>query len=397
MIKLGTRAAVLATLACASPVLAEPGEGLQGFAGLHYAYDDNLLRVAEGAPLFNGQKSDKYRAVVYGLMYDKGISRQDLYLMAKFTKVSFDHFRQLDYDGKDIQGRWNYEFGNYISGNLEGSYNRTLAPFTDFHTGERNLRTHKREYLDVFWRLHPSFRLRGAVEENRFRYELSSQKVNDRDERMTEAGFDYISRAENTAGLVARKIKGKYHNRRLISNASVDDSFEQDELKARVNWRPSGVTNVQVLAGYAKRKHAFVGEKDSSGANGRVTVTYTPRGKMTYTAAAWREFAALESTVVSYSLNRGASFNARWDVTGKTNVTARLSKEKRAYNARVATPVAATYRDSLRNASLDLTTNPTRKVAVTLSAFRQSRSGVPLLGQGSYKAKGVSLSVNAQF
>ena len=390
MSKLGTRAAVLAALACAGPSMAEPGEGLQGFAGLHYAYDDNLLRVAEGAPVINGQKSDRYKALVYGLMVDKGISRQDLYLMAKFTKVNFDHFRQLDYDGKDIQARWNYEIGPYLSGILEGSYNRTLAPFTDFHSGERNLRTQRRQYLDVFWKLHPSWRLRSAVENNEFRYELSSQKVNDRDERLTEAGFDYLSRAGNTAGLVARKLKGTYLTR-------AGASFEQDEVKARVNWRPSGVTNVQLLAGYAKRKHALLGEPDSSGANGRITVVYTPRGKMTYTVVAWREFAALESTVVSYSLNRGASFNARWDVTGKTNVTARLSREKRAYNARVLTPAGATYRDALRNASLDITTNPTRKTAVTLSAFRQTRSGVPLLGQGSYKAKGVSLSVNAQF
>jgi exopolysaccharide biosynthesis operon protein EpsL len=330
-------------------------------------------------------------------MYDKGIGRQDLYLMAKFTKVGFDVFRQLDYDGKDIQGRWNYEIGNYLSGNLEASYNRTLAPFTDFHSGERNLRTHKRQYLDLFWRLHPSFRLRAALEDNAFRYELAGQKVNDRDERMSEAGFDYISRAENSAGLVARKIKGKYHHRRLLSNGNIDDSFEQDELKARIDWRPSGLTRVQLLAGYAKRKHAFVGEPDSSGANGRVTVTYTPRGKMSYTAAAWREFAALESTAVSYSLNRGASFNARWDVTGKTHVNARLSREKRAYNARTLSPTPTTYRDALRNASLDITTNPTRKTSVTLSAFRQTRSGVPLLGQGSYQAKGVSLSMNAQF
>lgn len=393
MSKLGTRAAVLAALAYAGQALAEPGEGLQGFAGIHYAYDDNLLRIAEDAPVFNGRKSDKFRALTYGVIYDKGISRQDLYLMAKFTKVDFDVFRQLNYDGKDIQGRWNYEIGNYLSGNLEASYSRMLAPFTDFHTGERNLRTQKRQYLDLFWRLHPSWRLRGAVEDNAFRYELSSQKVNDRDERMTEAGFDYLSRAENSAGLVARKIKGSYLNNRFLGS----DSFEQDELKARVDWRPGGSTRVQVLAGYAKRKHAAAGEPNSSGANGRVTVTYTPRGKMTYTAAAWREFAALESTAVSYSLNRGASFNARWDVTGKTSVNARLSREKRAYNARTSNPVPTTYRDALRNASLDITTNPTRKTAVTLSAFRQTRSGVPLLGQGSYKAKGVSLSMNVQF
>ena len=227
MSKLGTRAAVLAALACAGQALALPGEGLQGFAGLHYAYEDNLLRQS------TNPQSDKYRALVYGLMYDQPISRQDIYLMAKFTKVNFDKFRQLDYDGKDIQARWNYEIGNDLSGILEGSYNRTLAPFTDFHTGERNLRTQKRQYLDLFWRLHPSFRLRTAVENNAFRYELSSQKVNDRDERMTEAGFDYISRADNTAGLVARKIKGTYLNRRLLNNASVDDSFEQDELKAQ--------------------------------------------------------------------------------------------------------------------------------------------------------------------
>ena len=377
---------------------AAPGdEGFDVMAGLGYFHDDNLFRLADDQPAFDGKRSDSARQAHAGLVFNKTYSRQKIYAQAKLTKVEFDHFDQLDYDGKDLQARWNWQLGNRFEGVLGANYEQTLAPYTDFRSNERNLREHRRQYFDGAWRFHPSWRARTAASHDKYEYELLAQRFNNRTENAYEAGVDYLPRSGSTVGLVARKVKGKYDNRRILGGLSLDESFEQDELKARVNWIASGSTTVQVLAGHAKRKYKSRSERDASGFNGRITATHQPRGKMRYTAAAWREFSAVESNIVSYSLNRGASVGATWDATAKIRVDANASYEKRAYNARVSQGAAQDLDDSLKQASLSATWSPRRTVAVTAQVARQERSGSPFLGLGRFKANTVSLVANAQF
>lgn len=388
---------LIAATVC-SPVSAGDGDALHPFVGLGYSYEDNLLRLPDGHPGMNGQRSDSLRQAIAGILFDRTYSRQDLFFQAKVTKVEFDHFKQLDYDGKDLLGRWRWELGRQLSGTIEGSYVETLAPFTDFHSGERNLREQRHWRADAAWLMHPSWRLRGGVAEDEFSYELSSQFFNNRTEKLAEAGVDYVSRSGNYAGIVFRRLDGNYPNRRLFAGSLVDESYEQDEIKARVNWRGSGITTLDVLAGWAKRKHAFFTERDISGANGRASLVYTPRGKTKFTASVWRDFAPLESTIVSSSLNKGASLNAEYAATGKTRVTAGVRSERRKYVARPDTVAAGREMgDRLRQATVGLTWLPSRNVQVSVNAFRESRKGGETLGLNSYTAKGVSFSVNAQF
>lgn len=388
---------LLVAAAFCTPVHAGDGDAFHPFVGFGYSYEDNLLRLPDEHPGVDGQRSDTMRQVIAGLLFDRTYSRQHIFVQGKVTKVSFNHFDQLDYDGKDLLGRWRWELGRQLSGTLEGSYVETLAPFTDFHNGERNLREQSHWLADVAWRMHPSWRVRGALAEDEFSYELSSQFFNNRTEKRKEAGIDYVSRSGNYAGLVFRRLDGDYPNKRVFSGIVVDEGFQQDEIKARVNWRGSGITTVDVLAGWAKRKHAFFTERDISGVNGRATVVYTPRGKTRFTGAVWREFAPLESNVVSSSLNKGASLNVEYAATGKTRINANLRSERRKYNARVSSPVGLALGDSLRYASVGATYMATRNIQVNLTGFHESRRGGEALGLNSYKAKGVSLSVNAQF
>ncbi|HEY1044628.1 MAG TPA: XrtB/PEP-CTERM-associated polysaccharide biosynthesis outer membrane protein EpsL [Telluria sp.] len=388
---------LIAATVC-SPVNAGDGDALHPFAGLGYSYEDNLLRLPDDHPGLGGQRSDSLRQAIAGILFDRTYSRQDIFVQAKVTKVEFDHFKQLDYDGKDLLGRWRWELGRQLSGTIEGSYVETLAPFTDFHSGERNLREQRHWRADAAWLMHPSWRLRGGVSEDEFKYELSSQFFNNRTEKLAEAGVDFVSRSGNYAGLVFRRLDGNYPNRRMFGSILADESFEQDEIKARVNWRGSGVTTIDVLAGWAKRKHAFFTDRDVSGANGRASLVYTPRGKTKLTATVWREFAPLESTIVSSSLNKGGSLGAEYAATGKTRVTASLRSERRKYVARPDTSAAGLdLGDRLRQATVGLTYLPTRNIQVNLSAFKETRKGGETLGLNSYKAKGVSFSVNAQF
>ncbi|MGZ3180907.1 MAG: XrtB/PEP-CTERM-associated polysaccharide biosynthesis outer membrane protein EpsL [Telluria sp.] len=396
---LGTRRLALGLLllsAYGAPALAGDGDALHPYVGVVYSHDDNLLRLPDGAS-DNGLRGDNMQQATAGLIFDHSYSLQELFGSVKLNKVRFERFSQLDYDGKEALGRWNWQVGPDWSGRLEGAYNQVLAPYTDFHSNERNLRNEHRAFFEAMWRFAASMRVRGAVQQDKFTYDLASQQFNNRTEKLSEFGVDWLARSGNYAGLVARRLRGDFPNKHTLNGVSIDEGFDQDELKARVNWKGSGITTVDVLAGWARRKHKFFTERDASGANGRATVTWAPHGKTTLTAAAWREFAPIESNVVSYSLNKGASLAAAWQVTGKSRVDASTTYERRAFNARVALPSGVDFSDSLRTHSVGVTTNPTRHIQLSLTAYRQTRGGSAELGLGSFKANGVSFSANAQF
>lgn len=391
--------ALLMGALCALPAaFAAPGdEGIDVMAGLGYFHDDNLFRLPDEQPGFDGQRSDYARQIHLGLLFNKTWGRQKVFAQAKLSKVAFDHFDQLDYDGKDLQARWNWQLGKRFEGVLGASYEQTLAPYTDFRSNLRNLREHRRQYFDGAWRFHSSWRARAGAAHDEYRYDLLAQRFNDRTEKAIEVGVDYLPRSGSTVGLVARRVEGEFDNRRIFGGLVFDERFEQDEIMARIVWLASGSSRAEVRAGHVKRRHAALPERDASGLNGRVSVTHQPRGKVRYTAALWREFAAVESNVVTYSLNKGASVGATWEATAKIRVEANASYEKRAYNERVLLTGPQDLDDSLKQASLAATWNPRRTLAVTASLARTERSGSPFLGLGRFKANTVSLVANAQF
>lgn len=377
---------------------AAPGdEGLDLIAGLGWFRDDNLFRLPDGQPGFGNRRSDAARHAHAGLLFNKTWSRQKLYAQAKVTQYDFQHFDQLDHDAKEAQLRWNWTAGNRFEGMLGASYVEALAPYTDFRSSQRNLRTHRRDYAEAAWKPAPAWRARAAAARDRFSYELPAQRFNDRTEDAAEIGADWLPRSGSTVGMVARRVRGSYANPRLFGGLPRDESFEQDELKARINWLASGSTTVNLLAGHARRRYTALGERDASGFNGRVTAIHQPRGKLRITAAAWREFAAVESNVVSYSLNRGASLGATWEHSAKVRIDASASHETRRYNARVLPNAPQDLDDSLKQAQLSAIWSPRRTVAVTAALARQQRSGSPFLGLGRFTANTVSVQANVQF
>ncbi|MFC0250836.1 XrtB/PEP-CTERM-associated polysaccharide biosynthesis outer membrane protein EpsL [Massilia consociata] len=380
---------------------AQPEEGLKLYGGIGWGYDDNLLRVPDNRPAFGGQRSDRWRQLDAGVVYNKRISRQRVAVVAKASKVQFDHFQQLDYDGRDLQATWFWEVGNKLEGQAGTLYNRTLAPYTDFFSDERNVREQRRQWFDAGYKMHPSWKIRTGFTRDRYEYELLRQRWNNRTEKASEAELLYTPKSGSSVGLVARRVKGTYPFRRPAVTGVLVDDFTQDELKVRVNWYATGSTTLQALAGYVRREQPSFGEGTTSGFNGRLNAIYTPKGKISYNASLWREFAPIESTIVSYTLNRGASVGATWAATGKVKVEASAAYEQRDYNPRsLSNPVFANggeLRDSLRSASLRATWQVKRKVAVSAGWQHQARSGSDNLGLGKFDANTVMLNANVLF
>jgi len=372
-------------------------DALHPFAALSYAYEDNLLRVPVGQPAFDNTLGDSIRSAIGGFAFDKDYGRQHIHADAKLTKVSFDHFSQLNYDGKDLLARWNWQLGNDWSGVASSSYSQVLAPYTDLYTSEQNLRVQRQQIGEASWRFLPSWRVRTSVNRNEFSYSLASQRFNDRTETAHEAELDYLASSGSWIGLVAGHLKGSYENNRVISNVLIDPSFDQDEVKASIYWLASGTTQVSFLGGWTKRSHAFFNDRDSKGATGRLTVNYNPPGTLQYKAAVWREFSALESNLVSYSLNNGLNLGAIWSLSDKLRANASYNRERRHYTPNAGLISTAALADSLVTSSLGLDYTPRQSLQLSLSGYHQSRSGVPALGTGTYKANGLTLSATLQF
>ena len=390
------RPLALAALLCWGTASAEISDTIHPFVALGYTYDDNLLRLPGDAAGVE-QRSDRATQAQAGFIVDRPFGRQRLTGRAKVSRVTFDHFDQLDYNGKDFAADLAWQLGNHFSGNLGGTYMQTLTPFSDFHTEDRNLRTTRNKYANGAWRFHPSWQVRGSFSRNKFDYELQAQRVNNRTEDMSEAGVDYLAPSGSKIGLVARRLNGHYDITRRIGGVVTRNDYTQDELKANITWLVSGVTQVNVLAGYAKREYEFITARDSSGANGRVTVIWAPTGKLRFNGAAWREFSAVESTFVTNSLNKGGSLGATLAISGKVQANASVRRETREFDQVESVVFTGDPRDRIGGSTLGLTWAPTNSIQISATAFRDKRTGTVLVGTSDYRAKGVSLSASGQF
>ncbi|WP_306391145.1 XrtB/PEP-CTERM-associated polysaccharide biosynthesis outer membrane protein EpsL [Telluria beijingensis] len=391
----------LATLLCSFPALAAQKdaqqEGVRLLGAIGWTHDDNLLRVADDEPPFEGRRSDTYRTLEAGVVVNETIGRQRLAATARLSKVAFDHFDQLDYDGRDLQASWLWEVGSRFEGRAETLYIETLAPYTDFDSDERNLRQQRRQVVDASWKMHPSWKLRVGAARDKYTYELLAQRYNNRTEKAVEAELLYRPRSGSSVGLVARRIKGTYPYRRPSASGVLTDDFTQHELKARIDWLASGTTTVQALAGYARREQPSYGEGSTSGINGRITAIVKPAGKISYSAALWREFAPIESPSVSYTLNKGASLQATWLASDKIRVDASAAYEKRDYTARTVFAGSDDLTDAIRSASLRALWQVRSRVQVVAGYAYQARAGSPVLGTGKFDANMVQLSANLLF
>lgn len=383
--------------ACSLPAGAAISDTISPFIATSYSYDDNLFRVDDNVPGFDGQRSDTSRQVQAGFLIKRPIGRQLLTGQVKWSRVYFDHFDQLNYTGKDYLADLEWHIANHLEGHVGASYAQTLTPFSDLRSSERNLRTIRREYANGGWRFHPSWRVRGGFSRDRYSYDSIAQRFSNRQEDAIELGFDYLPASGSRIGIQLRHLKGSYPNRENLAAFGIEQGYEQDEVKANIYWILSGVTQVQLLGGWVKRKNELFSGRDSSGANGRITVNWAPLGKVRFTGSLWHEFAAVENSLITSSLNNGASLAAAWDISAKVRMDAQLRREKRDFSAASGLVLPVDVDDTTKTASIGLTYAPRPNIQLGVSAFRDTRRGAPIINTGSYRAKGASINASIQF
>lgn len=383
-----------------TPALADEGDVLRPYVGISMFYDDNVLGITDDAIAAGTatRLSDTSRRVEAGLIIDKTISRQKLTANLNVNHTSYNRFDTLDYTGRDFQGNWNWRVGDHVDGNLGASYVRALTPFQDFHLPQLNMRTQKREYVDGGWLFHPSWRVRGGVSHYEIDYDLGAQQVNNRSVDDAQIGIDYLARSGSSIGLQYNHSKADFPNLQTLGGGLlVDNNYDQNELKAKVDWKYSGKTDLQFLGGWVRRHYDTATERDFSGFNARAVAVWRATGKTTATLTLWREIGSVDDLTAAYSLNRGASLGLNWDISYKTKFDAFLQREGRDYTVSATGPASPYFgrKDYFNTASVRLTWLATRNFRIQLSVYRTIQdSNVAFV---AYRNTGATLTTRLEF
>lgn len=369
--------------------LAAPDQVVRPYLGYGIAQDDNLLGTGEAV-------SSTSRRAEAGLMVDKRIGQQQLSAALQFTHSTYDQLPELNHDGKDLRVNWNWHVANHLDGNIGSSYVQALAPFVNFHGRERNLRSERRDFADGGWLLHPSWRVRAGVSRDTLAYDLDAQQAGNRVEHVGELGLDYLAASGSTIGTQLRHTRGLFPHRQTLGTLSVDNSYQQGELKAKINWLVTGKTQLQFLGGLVQRKHDEFAARDYRGLNARLTANWQASAKLGVALAGWREIGALDDVTASYTLNQGVSVGANWELSDKLRLDGQLKHETSDYSGSAAIASAlAERKDSVGRAALGLVYKPTAHLQLSARAYRDQRRST--LAGNSYPTSGLLLNSRYEF
>lgn len=378
---------------CAPVFAAITIDKFQPYIGYSILHDSNLLRSPNDGVVL----PDTYHRAEAGLLFEGLLSQQKLIANLNFNRTHFNRYDQLDNDGKDLLAQWNWHVGPHLEGNVGRSYIQSLSQFVEFHDLQRNVRTQQRKFFDASWRYHPEWRLRGGASRSTVNYNLSSQQSLNRTEDTEEFGIDYLAPSNSTIGLQLRHIRGEFPYPQDLVYALVDNSYNQDEVKAKIKWMLSGKSQLEFLGGWVKRKHDFFSQRDVSAFNARLVSNWVPSAKVGINVSAWQETGAVEDLTASYTLNQGASFGSTWDMSSKTRLEWQLRKESRDYRGEPTFDwmMPTERKDTYRTASLTWIYVPFQHLKTALMIQREERSSN--ISYYNYRANSAMFNARYEF
>jgi len=371
------------------------------YAQYSITYDDNVLRLRDRAQaqsvMGTDRMADSYSTTVAGLRVNKLLGRQRFTIDASANRTKFDNFSAFDNNGKDLKANWSWVAGRFLSGGIGYVYSEALTPFQNFRVFERNIRTTRSKFASVGLKMHPDWTLRALFTQLSLGYSVPSQQINQFTQNISELGLDYTPRTGSTVGLQLRHTVGDYPYSTTINGAVVNNSFTQDELKAKVLWLYSGKTRLQFLGGMVDRKRKSGGSTNYSGFNARLIADWLVTGKTSVSMNLWREIGGLNDVDANYALTNGVSLAATLASSDKVRFDGLIDYEKRNFNGAVLiqglTPSGR--RDKYQRASLSVTYMPFTSLSLVASIYRENlQSNIDSFG---YVSNGVALTTRYEF
>ena len=359
-----------------STAWADPDDTLSLVVGAGVARDDNLFKAPSGR-----ETSDDIRSATFGLKFDKQYSLQQFKVDASMTEYRYQENSYLDYTGKNLNAVWAWKLSPSLYGNLSTSYVDSMISFIDYEAvsreRRRNIRTLRNSRFDVEWEaLGPLHVISSAIHTDQ---ENSQTFVQDDNYTAAsgEVGLKYVTSAQSSLALVRRKTSGDYA-REANSLTLQDSGFQQDDTEMRFFWMPTLKTAVFGRLGYVERNYDNFSARDYSGRVGSLDVNWGITEKLSMLLSARRDLNAYQElgnsfdSYSSYFSSDTYTLSPTWDITEKTRLRLRFSREDRDYEGTVVNgnPLR---QDRIDYRGISLEWAPRKSVNVSLDYTRQSR------------------------
>lgn len=317
---------------------ASAGEGdfLRPLVNAAYYYDSNIFRFAGdfevplnigGEATGNKIQSVNYALLGAGLLLDWQQGRQRIQSRALVNTAKFSRYEAiLDYDGYDLNARWDWQLGNRWRGQLGAERTKTLGSYDNVVGVTSNTRTVSRYNLRAVRDLHTDWQAEARYNRNSSKY--SSDKSRDVDVDAFSLGVYRLGGTLQRMGLELRYSDVQRPNKTVTQS----DATEWG-LFGVATWQPSGKTRLRGRLGYINREYESAGARDFSGLEARLDADWAPTGKSVVSAAAYRELNESDlGTTNNYAEVTGIDLSGQWQVLPKIGVGPFLRLENRSYD-----------------------------------------------------------------
>lgn len=373
------------------------GELIQPYGSYGFTADDNILRIRDKMPLpvlGTSNFFDISHRFTGGVLLRKEIGRQKFNANLSWSHTRFEKFSQINNNLKNLNGSWHWFLGNRLEGNIGASYVQSLAPFL-FQPGAKNIRTEHTEFINASWSIHPRWRLNGSYTH----YDLNSNspvlRFLNRIEDRFEGGIDFVTSGRNSIGVLFRDTIGDFPILvRAADGSFTDNSYNQKEALAKINWAVSAKSNLFGTGGWVERTNASFTARNFSGFNARLAYSWQPTGKIGLSVSGWRETASMQMLTANFSLNTGGSVASHWDITRKIRLQGDLLYQDMKFDTfSVFTdsflPIGT--QNTFRNATVKLIYTPYPGLQIMTSAYHNDLKTNNSLG--GFNANGVNINL----
>ena len=371
-----------ASAVAAPPTPREPGDALRFQLSQTMMQDSNLYRLPDDidartlSPDADVTKDDVVSRTSASADGGWQFGRQDVEMSVSADANRYSHNESLDNTSGNGRADWNWQLASDWSGQLGGSYGRSLSGFT-------NSRFLARDVLETYdyhgaarYQVTPHWNLNGTGRVSNGSHDTTSRQQDDFDSQTTALGAGYLTGRGDQFGLEYRRTATSFPNEQQGPSLFASRRYIDRAANLNLQYAFTVKTSLQGSVGYVWRHYPEGVIGDFAGATWNASLHWEPRSKTRVTITQWRELNAYLDAESSHFESRGTRLTVAWLPGARETLAFEVSDERHDYEG--FDPASFTQvprRDSLRSAQTTFTWQPYGRLAIDLAyAFERRDS-----------------------
>jgi exopolysaccharide biosynthesis operon protein EpsL len=373
-----------------SAVMAE--DTFTPYVDLVMVKDDNLYRLDSDINVnaLSISKEDTIYQAKAGLAVDWALSRQKILGNFSVTDNRFENNSNLDYAGQDLDLKWNWLLGSYLTGQLGWNQSQTLNDFSNTNTQASSKKDQQTLNFLAKWRYAPDWEMGVKLSDYDLSYELQALQASDRKSVKKALFWNYITHAGNRVGMTWQREDGEYPGRELTALSVIDPKYQQDSLLLNVVWQVTVKSKLSADIGWNGRTHPTLAARDYDGFNTKVAYAWFPTAKTMLDVSLFRQLVSSNYVDASFSENSGYALSAAWRLSEKLSFNGMFKHETRDYVGQVNG-----FKERYDTMIAGVTYQPYSMLDASLRLNQSLRDSTQLLRD--YQSQSITLGVSVKF